>query len=400
MAFRSVLTKLFILFFIFPIVISCSNTNKIITETATVPTVTLDGKAVDQESGEPIAGGLILLSGTTQQTQTDSEGGFTIKLPAGYYEVFVDHKDYRGGSEEVNLIRSNGARQSVTLQAERIPSFLDRKENPSLNASLSQSKIDEHPQSKRLKTFIDYYITDDDLKCGLANPDDVTFAKGNEDGVTWVREPAELVVLNYELGYKVRIALEEYVAKEYSQIIGQNVDADYFFEELEPINEVQKREWKEKREEFFQGSFRHFLIAMASDKSPLSFGYRIFSGQAVTSTSAMAFSSSSVSDIEKEKGEIIIPSFENENLLIRSEEEIRIEYIEKGVDDPDGIMGLQNYRHQTSWISLNGWSAEFTRNGLLKAKDAVEIKGYWRYVPVCKMLPDDYLPVIEDKENS
>lgn len=400
MSFCSVTPKLFVFLFVFPILFSCSNSNKIITETAAVPSVTLEGEAVDAESEEPISAATVLLSGTTQHTQTDDAGKFTIKLPAGYYEIFLNHEDFKSGSERVNLIRSNGARQSVTIQAERRPSFLEKSENSTTDGSFSQSKIEEHPQSELLQTFIEYYITDDDLKCGLANPEEVTFADGNEDGVTWIKEPAELVVLNYEMGYKVSISLNEYVAKEYSQIIGQNVDANYFFEELEPEDENQRRKWKQNREDFFEGSFRHFLIAMASDKSPLSFGYRIFAGQAVTNTSAMAYSSSSVSDIEKEKAEIILPSYENENYLIRSDDEIRIEYIEKGVDDPDRIMGLQNYRHQTSWISLNGWSAEFTRNGLLKAKDAVEIKGYWRYVPVCKMLPDDYLPDIEDKGNS
>jgi len=205
--------------------------------------------------------------------------------------------------------------------------------------------------------------------------------------------------MNEELGYRIHVFLEEYVAKKYSQIIGQNVDASYFFEELEPINKQQEEEWEQRRKDFFEGSFRHFLIAMASEKSPLYFGYRIFSGQAVTNTTAMAYSSSSVSDIEKEKYEIVRPSYENENFLLQSDEEIRVEYIEQGVDDPDRIMGLQSYKYQTSWISLNNSSAEFTRNGLLKDKNALELKGYWRYVPVCKMLPKDYLPKIE-KDNS
>lgn len=399
MSDRSLITKLFILLFFISGSISCTNTNKVINETASVPLVTLNGNAVETDSEKPIVGAKILLSGTTRETMTNGDGEFSIQLPSGFYEVFVNHEDFKEGSKKVNLIRSNGARQNVTIQAEKIPSFLERRKDVSGNESISQSQIDKHPQSKKLQTFINYYITDDDLECGLANPEDVTFSEDSEEGVLWIKQPTELVVMNYEMGYKVYISLKEYVSKEYSQIIGQNADADYFFEEMNPVNVTQEKKWKKNREKFFSGSFRHFLIAMASDKSPLSFGYRIYSGQAVTSTSAMAYSSSSVTDIEKEKGEIILPNFDNENFLIRSEEEIRVEYIEEGNDDPDGIMGLHNYRYQTSWISLNNWAAEFTRNGLLKDKEAVELKGYWRYVPVCKMLPDDYLPKVE-KDNS
>lgn len=395
--FRFLSTKLAVLSIVI-FFAACSNSNVVINKTASVPLVTLTGKAVDVESNEPIAEADILIGGTTKYTTTDDMGAFSIQLPAGYYEVYVDHPDFKESEKKVNLIRSKGVRQSVTINAEKIPSFLRDREVDDANTKRKAKNV-AHPQQEALNTFVNYYITDDDLKCGLENPEDVRFADNEEEGVTWVNEPTELVVMNYELGYRIHVFLEEYVAKEYSQIIGQNVDASYFFEELEPINKQQEEEWEQRRKDFFEGSFRHFLIAMASEKSPLYFGYRIFSGQAVTNTTAMAYSSSSVSDIEKEKSEIVMPSFENENYLLRSDEEIRIEYIEQGVDDPDRIMGLQNYRYQTSWISLNGWSAEFTRNGLLKDKNSIELKGYWRYVPVCKMLPEDYLPKI-NKDNS
>jgi hypothetical protein len=133
---------------------------------------------------------------------------------------------------------------------------------------------------------------------------------------------------------------------------------------------------------------------MASDKSPLYFGYRMYSGQFVSSTSAMAYSSSSVSDIEVEKYDIFYPEL-NGNTVLKLDGELRVEYVNKGVNDPNGIMGLDLYPYQTSWLSLSIPSIEFSKNGTFRSPQYVEEKGVWRYTPVCKMVPENYLPKLK-----
>ncbi|MEX0843827.1 MAG: carboxypeptidase regulatory-like domain-containing protein [Balneolaceae bacterium] len=66
--------------------------------------------------------------------------------------------------------------------------------------------------------------------------------------------------------------------KEYGEILGVNVEADYFFEEMKPKTEREAEHWEHNRQKYFDGSLRHFLIAMAGDKSPFYFGYRLYSG--------------------------------------------------------------------------------------------------------------------------
>ena len=402
------------------ITISCSSGYKVINETASLPKTQLQGKVLESETKEPISGAEIWVEGTTISAISDKDGFFSIKVPRGYHEMYAEANGYEHKKTQLSI-------ESVEARAHDF--FLTRKvsqgsysyssstdvydsDSPSEKNKIEylESQVDslekvieklesqlfgstKKLESEKLKTFINQYINDE-LNCSLTNPEDIVFSKSKKD-MLWVKDPVELLVVNKELGYKIRIRLNEFASQEYSEIIGLNVDADYFFEEMTPENQKQARNWEEKRRKYFNGSLRHFLIAMASDKSPLYFGYRLYSGQFVSNTSAMAYSSSSVSDVEKQKYELIYPNNLNGNKVLKFDEELRIEYVEKDVEDPNNIMGLDMYQHQTSWLSLNSKSVEFSDNGFFESPQAVEVKGVWRYTPVCKMIPGDYLPEIK-----
>jgi hypothetical protein len=110
----------------------------------------------------------------------------------------------------------------------------------------------------------------------------------------------------------------------------------------------------------------------------------------------MAYTETTVSNIEAEKSRLLLPPLEtNGAYILRFSDELRVENIESGIYDPHDIMGLDSYPQETSWVSLVGQSAEFSRNGLVKNPDKISLRGVWRYTPVCKMIPKDYLPKAE-----
>lgn len=382
--------KLCVIFLSFFVLASCSNTSKVINQTAASQKAQFEGKVVDEETRNPIPNATIWVEGTTIQTKSDDRGGYSITLPKGYYEIFAEAEGYTHGKATLLLENSNGRVHDFLLEKKLSRGAYTNSAESDTNSRAEKESV----RKENIQKFTDHYINND-LECELQNPQDITFADSEEEGLMWIKDPVELVVVNRELGYKIRIKLNEYVSKEYSEILGLNVDADYFFEEMDAITEEQAEHWVEKRNYHFKGSLRHFLIAMASDKSPRFFGYRLYSGQFVSSSTAMAYSSSSVSDVEKQKYELFFPNNLNGNTVLKIGDELRIEYVEKGVDDPDHIMGLDMYKHQTSWLSLNGDSIEFTNSGMFTTPLQVEVKGVWRYTPVCKMVPKDYLPPIE-----
>lgn len=402
------------------ILFSCTNSSKFINETASVPLFNVTGKVTEQKTGQPVSGVKIWVEGTTINANTGTKGTFSLKIPEGHYKVLAQHTGYAKDVNALKLERDTDTVRDFNFTIKQKPgkgTYISRSiENTfepdsgfeSVKIELLLQKIDsleevitgletklygKDPQIMATLTqeFVQQYINKGDLNCTLINYEEVTFSE-REEGVLWINNPIILTVMNYELGYEIKVHLEEYISKKYSEILGVTVDADYYFKELEPENPDQQKLWEKSREHYFEGSLRHFLIAMASDKSPLYFGYRIFSGQFVSNTSAMAYSSSDVSDIEVEKYEVFFPDVLKGYMILSLDGELRVEYLEKRVNDPHNIMGLGMYQDQTSWLSLNTPSIEYSKNGIVKNPENVEVKGVWRYTPVCQMLPSNYLP--------
>lgn len=372
---------------------ACSNTNKIINETATHNSAVVEGKVMDVNNEAPVPDATVWVEGTTITGSTDDEGSFSLSVPRGYYEVQAGREGYSEGLRIVEVKRSSRVIEDFDFEITEDP----KQESDNLNVSVSGGNSGTNGQgsgdSRKHQDFISYYINND-LNCSLENPGDIHFAQSPSDEIR-INNPVKLYVMNHDLGYRIRIDLNSFVSKDYGEILGTDVDAEYYFEELTPGNEVQAERWRKNREKYFEGSFRHFLIALASKKSAMSFGYLLYSGQSVNTTSAMAFSSSTVTDVEVEKADILNNMFtRSENFVLYFKDELRVEYVRKGINDPADIMGLDDYDNQTSWITLNNRYAEFTNNGIIIEPESVEMKGVWRYTPVCEMLPKDYLPSV------
>lgn len=411
------------------VISGCANSAKVINNTASVRVLTVQGTVKAADDGDAVKQAKVWVEGTTISTKTNENGRFELKVPRGYYKVLASRNGFYdmnkpltldskvnsvsdfnfnlktklnvGGYVDRNQRTIDDAipefdtedKRRIWVLEEKVDSLMQVIKRLELGVGTSDEKEVDRNENSNLDKFIAQYINDD-LSCEVVNPNDIRFYNGDEEGVIRLDRPVKVVVNNYDLGYEITVDLKEYISKQYSGILGLTVDADYYFEEMTPANIAEQKKWDENRERMFKGSLRHFLIAMASDKSPLYFGYRLYNGQFVSSTSAMAYSESSVSDIEIEKYDLIFPNILTGNSVMKFDGELRVEYIEKGVEDPDGIMGLDMYKYQTAWLSLNTPSVEFTQNGLFKDPGKVEEKGVWRYQPVCKMLPSDYLPKV------
>ncbi len=388
------------------VLFSCKNTNIAISETASMPYKPVKGVVKSLETGKPIQNANLVVKGTTITSETDENGAFSMYLPAGYYEIEACKEGAGQVVEKVTIntqetevgdlsleISNTSLKSNKYAYNSECGGFVQDENDNDVSTSASTSTEIDKVNPEVLQKFINYYINDD-LNCKLLNPADVTFENSGDENTLRIEKPVELKVLNNELGYEVTISLRDYAAKDYGDIVGVDQDADYFFKELTPVDEAQAKEWAKKRNQMFNGSFRHFLISMASEKSPFYFSYRLYSGTYVQNTTIMAYSTSSASDIEIGKDRIISQGNSLGTFNIGSPDEIRVEYIRKGNHDPNGIMGLKLYDYQTSWITIMSDKAEFTKNGILKNPELVKITGAWRYTPVCRMLPTDYLPEI------
>ncbi|HET8864157.1 MAG TPA: carboxypeptidase-like regulatory domain-containing protein, partial [Gracilimonas sp.] len=188
---------------------SCVNTNKTITATATYPPATVQGSVIDEENETPVSGATVWVEGTTIKTETDSEGKYTMKVPRGVYEVQVQRSGYEEKEESVEIENRSGRVSDFNFVLTPKPQRSLGAYNAGGGNSGNASAL-----SEKHKDFISFYINND-LNCELKNPEDVRFADSDDD-VLWINNPVELEVMNYEMGYKVIVDLEEFVSKEYS----------------------------------------------------------------------------------------------------------------------------------------------------------------------------------------
>jgi outer membrane receptor protein involved in Fe transport len=77
---------------------------------------TLQGRVLSAETGEPVAGARVFVSGTPVDAQTDEEGRFQAQLPAGTYSLSVIHGDYSTQTkDQITVLADQTATTKVAL---------------------------------------------------------------------------------------------------------------------------------------------------------------------------------------------------------------------------------------------------------------------------------------------
>lgn len=392
------------------VAISCTSSEKTINKTATGQEWILSGKITDSETQKGISEVSLKIEGSTYSVETDANGEFSMTLPKGFYELFMFKDGYEIESRQISLNQS----RIVEFDIRKEISVATGNERDSLDSSydlelpLSQrelfliSKIDslenilskmqarfyEADLSVEHNTFVDQYINEG-TNCAVQNLSSINFSTSRDERQLRISEPIVLTVLNDELGYEVTIYLNEFRSRKRGDAFDISVDADYFFTEIPTQTTQSNDRINKKRKEFFKGTFRHFLISLASERSNLFFGYNFYGGNFTENVSGLGFASSRVEDLKVGKKYLTYSSGSRNYLSF--DNEARIEYTRKGIErSKEKRMG--SYYNQTSWISLSADEVEFSDNGTIKDKDALTKRGVWGYPTVCKMLPIDYLP--------
>jgi hypothetical protein len=61
----------------------------------------LYGKVVERFTRRPVSGATVRIGNTA--TYTDSQGGFALEAPMGYYQLTIQHQNYRGATQNLSL---------------------------------------------------------------------------------------------------------------------------------------------------------------------------------------------------------------------------------------------------------------------------------------------------------
>ncbi len=209
----------------------------------------VSGTVIDAQTQQPLAGASVFCQNTTIGTLTNSNGEFSMTVPAGGYDIIVSFTGYETQSA------------SVTAQSENLSQLrfvLKEKSKSMEEVSVVATTEVKNGWEKYGEFFREQFIgmTENSKLCTIDNPSALRFFFSKKRNRLKVLASEDLIVTNKALGYKIRYTLDSFT---YEYANGLTQFTGYpLFEPLEgSAEEVEK--WKEKREEAYLGSMTHFM---------------------------------------------------------------------------------------------------------------------------------------------
>jgi hypothetical protein len=211
-----------------------------------------EGKITEAETGQPLEGAHVYLSGTTIGTAANARGQYRLEaIPPGGHRLVVSMIGY--GRRITDIVIGPDETKEMDFELEPV-----LYEIPELFVGDFNKKW-----KKNLSRFTDHFIGEsawsDSVQ--ILNPKVLRF-----DKKWWGRMSAKalapLEIENRALGYRITYFLDEFNQS------GTRTrwDGEPLFTEMAPDDSTQAAYWKRNRREAFNGSLRHFLLALLADR--------------------------------------------------------------------------------------------------------------------------------------
>jgi hypothetical protein len=209
----------------------------------------VSGTVIDAQTRQPLAGASVFCQNTTIGTLTNSNGEFSMTVPAGGYDIIVSFTGYETQSE------------SVTAQSENLSQLrfvLKEKSKSMEEVSVVATTEVKNGWEKYGEFFREQFIgmTENSKLCTIDNPSALRFFFSKKRNRLKVLASEDLIITNKALGYKIRYTLDSFTY-EYASGLTQFTGYPLFEPLVGNAEEVEK--WKEKREEAYLGSMTHFM---------------------------------------------------------------------------------------------------------------------------------------------
>ncbi len=208
---------------------------------------TVTGKVVDSASGEPLQGASVFCQNTTSGTITSKEGGFSLQLKSGGYELIISFTGYQ--TKEIRISGNDNSPLQVAMA----------KEEKSMGEVVIRSSNEvKDGWDKYGKFFLDNFIgsTPNAVQCSLQNPEAVHFYYYKKSDKLKVLATEPIVMANKALGYTIRYQLDSFMYYYKTQI--SSYRGYCFFSEMEGSFQDQKS-WSDNRKKAYYGSKLHFM---------------------------------------------------------------------------------------------------------------------------------------------
>jgi hypothetical protein len=345
----------------------------------TVPSVaqdkyfTIAGKVIDEKTQLPMPNASVFCQNTTLGTTSNNEGSFSLRMNNGGYDLVVSYTGY-----ETKLLRiSNGNPENDHLLI-----MLKEQDKSLTEVVVAGSAEVADGWNKYGQFFLNNFIgtTPNAASCTLENKEALKFYFYKKRNKLKVKSPADIIITNNALGYKIKYQLDSFVY-DYGNSIGSYTGYP-LFEELTGSPE-QKAVWKQNRFNSYIGSRLHFIRSWY-DSTLRDEGFEIELLDATDNKKSSAL---------EDPYDSSIYNVDSGDVQINIKGRIRVKYKNQLPDQKYLTQNRfpLNSRFQISALDIiDGFVIE--ENGYFYEQDEVTNMGYWAWKKLAELLPYDYNP--------
>jgi hypothetical protein len=213
------------------------------------------GRIVDQQTGEAVPFANVFFANTTIGASTDVRGEFSFAgFPSGKYDLtitFVGYITYQ------TPVKFEGNTQLIVNQK-------IAQETKVLTEIVV--KADSANRKRNFELFKNAFLgnSSNARKCEILNAKDVYLFYDMQEGVLAAHAKRPIVVENKATGYRIKYYLVLFELSSRTGLL--KVFGFPQFEEMEPKNDRQAKDWLRERQKIYTGSILHFMRAWKSQE--------------------------------------------------------------------------------------------------------------------------------------
>ncbi|GAB3513925.1 carboxypeptidase-like regulatory domain-containing protein [Emticicia fontis] len=338
----------------------------------------INGKVSDN-NGLPVESADVFINHTENGVKTNSDGKFTIKVPAPLQELelLAYHPKYYLAKETVRAKENSGIFE-VNLKPDNFSTSNAKDKEFQKEWKVFEKTLLGGPNDLMGKTqFPD--------ECEITNPEVVSFDY-DENKKLVAKAERPIFIKNNALGYKITYQLThfEHYNKE------SKIKGDQFFEKLNPIDEKQDLRWKKTQFKLYQESLKYFLISLSQNKLEEN-GFAVFKMRKirdiydmnVTVKSELADSSL----VACKANELCKFDTETNRFYLQSEYPLLV-FLTKRTEAVR--LTFKDYPYKRSQIVLPNFYLEFAADGTVTNYQNAEMRDFWGTEGVSVSLPNDF----------
>lgn len=395
-----------LLLFVLLMVFSCRPPSKHLLITANldkddIPLTDISGKIYSNNSELDYTSVALYLSGTDKMVKCNESGEFDFKrVYVKPHELTILIPKCRPITERLEIKQFAEQNVEIFLPEKKIYVIgepkTDRQRIIELTRELNELRRKMANLSEEVHLFNELVVGNPEI-CKVINPQVITYEKREVDQGFYISYKADepLLIENRLLGYFLTITIDKASISKHKYLYNIKYSVTTNFSDLTEISALESNQWKANRKHAFEGSFRHFLMALAEHQLERE-GFSVLTtpnSHLRMEQGSLGRSSSSLGLVEIEDPYYIVSPTEKEGQYqIYCEQELRVAYSYRNLGNKWNKFWGVTGDYPISTIRFNGEPVRFDRLGNQLDFNKVLKFGYWQSTQISELLPATYFP--------